>query len=89
MPHVDLFRIKRVVIYYSHLVDGFQFFDKNNTPLLLGDEFDEMTIGLHGKTETVVLEDNEIIVGIVATKNHQSDEQFTDFQFQIAKMNKS
>ena len=71
-------RIRSVEIFYGDIVYGFLFFDKNNTLL--------WKIGLIDSdcdVETVVLADNEIIIGVVAKLRAGYQSLYTDFQFQI------
>ncbi len=79
-------KIRSVTIYYTAVIDlnkyyyirGFSFFDKDGAQLWwIGDT--------HARyKETVVLEENERIVGVVAKLAGVSQSLYCDFQFQIA-----
>jgi hypothetical protein len=74
MPEGGHKRIKSIDIIYSHnrMIYGFQFFDKDNTFI--------WQIGKTGSNvETVVLSDNEVIVGIVAKLFPGLQSAYTDF----------
>ena len=74
-------KIGSVTIHYyiNHCIFGFSFFDKDGALLY--------KIGLtesYMKQETVLLEDNEVIVGVVAKLYSGRQSIYTDFQLQIA-----
>ncbi len=72
-------RIRSVDIYYYGCICGFHFYDKERALLLrIGD-----TNTRHLKVETVVLADNEVIVGVVAKPRLILQSRYTHFQFQI------
>ncbi len=74
IPKDGLKKIRSVTIYYYAHIGGFSFFDK-----------DGALLWKHGCTlsgfdrETVVLEDNEVIVGVVAKLRPASLSAYTDF----------
>jgi hypothetical protein len=72
-------RIRSVSIFYSYCITGLSFFDKDKKllwklgkPTYPGDD-----------VETVLINKNEIIIGVVAKQLQGYDSWFTDFQFQI------
>jgi hypothetical protein len=73
----------RSVTFTSHsagYVYGFKFFDKDKKPLL------DIGYTAGGSRETVMIADNEVIVGVVA-KLHPSDSgHLSDFQFRIKRV---
>ncbi len=92
IPADALNKISRVTIHYytSEYICGFSFFDKDGALLYkIGKTWSDL------KKETVVLAENEVIVGVVA-KLYQGDQSaytyciqgdqsaYTDFQFVIA-----
>jgi hypothetical protein len=85
MPTNAHLRIKTVLIFYvnSLFVCGFQFFDNQNKIIW---EIGYTNQFLDAK-KTVILEDNEVIIGVVAKLVFGLQSAYTDFQFQIAKMN--
>ncbi len=71
-------KIRSVTIHHDHCIRGFKFFDKDRKLLWV--------IGVTGgwlKKETVVLEENEVIVGVVAKLYSDFQSVYTDLQFQI------
>ncbi len=82
MPAGSHNKIRSVSIYYySDHIDGFSFFDKERALLLKIGETDSDD---GEEKETVLLEENEVIVGVVAKLYNQHHSCYTDFQFQIA-----
>ncbi len=60
IPDDVINKIRSVTIYHNFYIDGFSFFDKDGARLLdIGDTYE-------GKKETVVLKENEVIVGVKA-----------------------
>ncbi len=81
MPKDALNKIKSVTIYGgNNCISAFSFFDKDGALL--------WKIGYTGYwkevKETVVLAENEVIVGVVAKMWEDYQSNYTDFQFQIA-----
>ncbi len=79
MPADALNKIRSVTIHYRSFIWGFSFFDKDKKPL--------WKIGSthrNWKNETVLLEENEVIVGVVARLYPSGLSAYTDFQFQLA-----
>ncbi len=74
-----LHKIRSVIIHYDiHSIEGFKFFDKKGALLWkIGNNFTK-------KWETVQLEQNEVIVGVVAKLFADDQSIYTNFQFQIA-----
>ncbi len=72
--------VRSVQIYYGEWIYAFRFFDKEELPI--------WKIGMIDSTndwvETVVLAENEVIVGVVATLYPGYQSAYTNFQFQIA-----
>jgi hypothetical protein len=73
-------KIRAVTIhYYSNRITGFSFFDKDGALLWkIGNTY------FYLREETVVLFENERIVGVVANLYPGENSRYTDFQFQIA-----
>ncbi len=74
-------RIKTVdMLYNNNHIEGFKFYDNNHFQIWkIGD-----TYSVASKVETVVLGDNEVIIGVVAKLKQGCQSIYTDFQFQIA-----
>ena len=71
-------RIKSVEIYHSGYILGFQFFDKDHTLIWkIGG-----TNPAH-EVSTVVLAENEVLVGVAAKLFPGGNSIYTNFQFQI------
>ncbi len=62
MPEGAYKRIKSVQIYYMCCMAGFKFFDRDDKPIWQIGRITWSSL----KVETVMLEDNEVIVGVVA-----------------------
>ncbi len=61
MPAGSHNRIRSVNIHYAYFIAGFSFFDKEGALLYkIGDTDEDLNV------DTVVLEENEVIVGVVA-----------------------
>ena len=77
MPKDAYLRIKTVFIFYVNrlFVCGFQFFDQQNQLIW------EIGYTKTDKKETLVLEDNEVIFGVVAKLDFGLQSAYTDFQF--------
>ena len=75
IPTDAINKIRSVNIhYYFNCIDGFSFFDKDGELLWkIGYTDIEMDV------ETVLLEDNEVIVGVVAKVGTVCRSQYTDF----------
>ncbi len=62
LPADALNKIRSVIIHYYNIIKGFSFFDKDGAPLWkIGYYSDDWL-----KHETVLLAENEVIVGVVA-----------------------
>ncbi len=81
MPADAIKKIRSVNIHHQHdaCIEGFFFFDKDGALLWKIGETDPGY-----EYETVVLEENEVIVGVVAKLYPFSQSNYSDFQFQIA-----
>ncbi len=80
MPRADkLNRIRLVNIYYSRYIHGFSFLDKDGALL-----WEIGHTASNYKYETVLLEENERIIGVVAKLWGGWQTAYSDFQFQIA-----
>ncbi len=82
IPADALKRIRSVSIHYNPVscIFGFSFFDKDGALLWkIG-----KTTASWMKEEIVVLEENEVIVGVVAKLLQDWRSCYRDFQFQIA-----
>lgn len=73
-------KIKSVAIYYGNgCIRAFEFFDaKGQVICQIGDIASDLNIS------TVVLEDNETIIGVDAKLRQGHQSAYTDFRFQIA-----
>ena len=74
LPEGAYKKIRRVKIYYADCVVGFRFFDSNDTLLF--------KIGWSDsgwKFTTVIIADNEVIVGVVANLHLNYQSRYTDF----------
>ncbi len=80
IPKDALNKIRSVTIqHYFSRICGFHFFDKDGALLWkIGDTDPDFF------KETVLLAENEVIVGVVAKLYHGCQSFYTDFQFQIA-----
>ena len=80
IPADALHKIRRVTIDHNTVwIYGFSFFDKDGALLWkIGETYSDM------KKETVVLAENEVIVGVVAKLFSRWQSLYSDFQFQIA-----
>jgi hypothetical protein len=82
IPRDAIPKIHRVTIYYyeyRNCIVGFSFFDKDGALLWeIGRTYSRLEKG------TVLLAENEVIVGVVAKHTSYSQSVYTDFQFQIA-----
>ena len=66
-------KIRSVTIYYRDCIDGFSFFDKDGALLCkIGNIDIEMDV------ETVMLEENEVIVGLIAKLHLKWHSVYTD-----------
>ncbi len=72
--------IRSVTIYFFKTIAGFKFYDKE------GEHCWKIGVTTHPwlKTVTVLIADNEVIVGVVAKLHAGYQSIYTDFQFQIA-----
>ncbi len=75
IPADALNKIRSVIIYSCDFIEGFSFFDKDGALLWEIGEIDESW----SKKETVVLEENEVIVGVVAKLWEDCQAAYTDF----------
>ena len=67
--------------YEGSFITGFQFFDKDRKLIWqIGD------IASHHVVKTVLIAENEVIVGVVAKLLIGSQSMYTDWQFQVAKI---
>ncbi len=73
IPNEALNKIRSVTIYYYNCIFGFSFFDKD------GEELLKIGCTTYGKKETVVLEENEVIVGVAAKLYDDWLSEYTDF----------
>ncbi len=79
IPADALNKMRSVTIHYLSYIVGFCFFDKDGALLWeIGS-----TLSYWSK-ETVVLEENEVILGVVAKLYPNAQSAYTYFQFQIA-----
>ena len=70
--------IRKVYIYHCYHIEGFQFFDEKGFSILkVGQTGNDLLVS------TVMLEDTEVIVGVVAKLRQGYESIYTDFQFQI------
>ena len=79
MPEDVPEKIKSVNIYYTGFINGFHFFDKDGVLI--------WQIGATGSDwikKTVLLEDDEVIIGVICKLLQGYQGCYTDFQFQIA-----
>ncbi len=80
MPERSHKKIRSVNIHYGSCIHGFSFLDKEGTLLWeIGDtdsDWDDV--------DTVLLAENEVIVGVVAKLSSVCQSSYTSFQFQIA-----
>ncbi len=79
MPSDAYKRIKTVNIYHNrcYIID-FQFFDKDQKVIFrLGETGSDYCV------ETIVLRDNEVIIGIIAKLYKDTQSTYSDFQFRI------
>ncbi len=83
IPKGALKKIRRVTIHYwaNDYIDGVSFFDKDGALLW---KIGYTGVSYQKETETVVLAENEVIVGVVAKLRSGYQSVYTDFQFQIA-----
>jgi hypothetical protein len=73
-------RIRLVRIHYGDCIRGFSFFDKEGALLWkIGETTDSYL-----KVETVLIGDNEVIIGVVAKLLPSLQSIYSDLQFQIA-----
>ncbi len=80
MPEGSHNRIRSVNIYHHNCdyIEGFSFFDKDRKLLCkIGGIEPWMTV------DTVLIAENEVIVGVVAKLYPGYQDMYTDFQFQI------
>ncbi len=81
MPAGSHTRIRSVNIHYFNAIIGFSFLDKEGALLWkIGETTNRMN-----KVETVLIEDNEVIIGVIAKLYGRYQSCYTDFQFQIGK----
>ncbi len=79
MPQELPSRIRRVTIHYRGFIRGFSFFDKDGVIIWKhGDTWPDLSV------ETVMLAENEVIMGVKAKLYDECQSIYTDFQFQIA-----
>lgn len=74
LPEGAYKKVRRVKIYYADCIVGFRFFDSNDTLLF--------KIGWSDsgwKFTTVIIADNEVIVGVVANLYLDYQSRYTDF----------
>ena len=82
IPAGALNRIRSANIHhYNHHIQGFSFFDKDGALLW---EIGEIYSGWSTENETVLLAENEVIVGVAAKLCPGYQSLYTDFQFHIA-----
>ena len=81
MPKDEHKKIRSVEINYNDSILGFSFFDKDNS-LLWKIGYTHPSINV----KRVTLEENEIIIGVVAKLD--GIHNYTDLQFQIARLKK-
>ena len=74
-------RIRSVTLYHDARIRGFDFFDKDKACIWSIGNTDEAF-----DVTTLVLEDNEVIIGVVAKLYGKWHSQYTDFQFQIGRI---
>jgi hypothetical protein len=79
IPAHALKTIRSVTIHYKKCISGFSFFDKRGARLWQIGWIDQSH-----RAEKVVLEENEVIVGVVAKLYQGYQSAYTDFQFVIA-----
>ncbi len=79
IPADALHRIRSVTIHNNYRIQGFSFFDKDSKLLWKIGNTDPGWL-----KETVVLAENERIVGVVAKLYADFQSLYSDFQFQIA-----
>ncbi len=77
MPKGSHTRIRSANIYYMDNISGFSFFDKEGALLC---KFGNSTAS-YLKVETVLIEENEVIVGVVCKLYPNWQSVYTDFQF--------
>ncbi len=76
IPADALNMIREVTIYYLGCIGGFEFFDNDGALLWkIGDTDPDDEV----ETETVLLEENEVIVGVVAKLYSRWQTSYTDF----------
>ncbi len=81
MPEGSHMMIRSVTIHYNYVISGFSFYDKEGALLWeIG-----VTTDSRLNTATVLITENEVIVGVVAKLFPGSQSLYTDFQFQIGK----
>jgi hypothetical protein len=79
MPEGSHNKIRSVSIHYLGCINGFSFFDKDKKLLWkIGN-----TTNRTNCVKTVVIEENEVIVGVVAKLYPNLQSLYSDFQFQI------
>ncbi len=72
IPKDALNKIRSVTIHYNHFIHGYSFFDKDGALIYrIGDTDYE-------RKETVLLAENEVIVGVVAKLYHGRLSNYTD-----------
>ena len=84
IPADTLNTVRSVTIHMFDLfsnINGFSFFDKDGALLWKIGDTTYSSINMY---ETVVLKENEVIVGVVAKLQQPYQSSYTDFQFQIA-----
>ncbi len=81
IPADALKKIRSVTIHHDQRINGFSFFDKDGALL-----WEHGYLQPWFEKETVVLEENEVIVGVVAKLHTCYESRYRDFQFQIAEV---
>ncbi len=79
LPEGSHKKIRSVNIYYGSFILGLEFFDQNKAKLCEIGYVDS-----NDSVKTVVVAENEVIVGVVAKLFSGTQSCYTDFQFQIA-----
>ncbi len=73
--------IRSVTLYHDARIRGFEFFDKEKARIWsIGNTDDGFDV------TTVVLAENEVMIGVVAKLYDKWHSQYTDFQFQLGKI---
>ncbi len=89
MPEWAQKKIRTIEIFYDGFdscICGLAFFDKHRKLIwkIGGKKARYLTSERPYEVETVLIEENEVVVGVVAKLRQGFQSQYTDFQFQIA-----